>query len=144
MENNLILEKINGTLSKQKTEGFAIAYGLSEDGENLRFEEISRSVDVYDLINEIKNLQNAKSFDYLSITTWGWAAPLSPSGDIETAPSKHPEKRRVQLIICGSNIEKDIIGSCLNFQDTPNEPIYDTNDATGMLKDAFVNFFEEK
>jgi hypothetical protein len=67
---------------------------------------------------------------------------LDSDGNIDGAPSKHPQKRRVKLIISGSNIEKGLIGSVINFSDDPDEPIYDYGDATGSLNDAFIDFFK--
>lgn len=137
-----ILAKINETLKFDTDEKSAVAYGINNDGDNLNCEIIVRSLDVYDLIESLESFNKTKSFDYLSIITWGWAAPLDSDGNIDGAPSKHPQKRRVKLIISGSNTEKGLIGSILNFSDQPDEPIFDYGDATGSLNDAFIEFFK--
>jgi hypothetical protein len=137
-----ILAKINEALKFDTDEKSAVAYGINNDSDNLNCEIIVRSLDVYDLIESLESFNKTKSFDYLSIITWGWAAPLDSDGNIDGAPSKHPQKRRVKLIISGSNTEKGLIGSILNFSDQPDEPIFDYGDATGSLNDAFIEFFK--
>ena len=143
MKNFKTLELINNTLNFDKDGSSAIAYGLHQNGDSLTHEVIGRCADVYDLIESLEDTDNAKSFDYLSIVTWGWAAPLNADGEVDGAPSKHPERRRVKLIISGSNSEKGLIGSILNFSDSPDEPVYDYGDATGSLNDAFIEFFND-
>lgn len=138
-----ILAQINEALKFDTDETKAVAYGISwsDEKESLECQVISSNADIYDLIDDLSDFSNASSFDYLSIITWGWAAPLDSDGNIDGAPSKHPQKRRVKLIISGSNIEKGLIGSVINFSDDPDEPIYDYGDATGSLNDAFIEFF---
>lgn len=142
MDKTQTLELINNALKFDMNEDSATAYGIRKDGDNLKCEIISRSADVYDLISSLADYDNAKSFDYLSIITWGWAAPLNEDGSVDGAPSKHPKKRRVKLIISGSNAEKGLIGSVVNFSDAPDEPVFDYGDATGSLATAFTEFFE--
>lgn len=142
MDNKKTLKTISKTLEFETNEKSAIAYGLTHDGDEMKFELIARHPDIYELIEHLDAFSNAKTFDYLSIITWGWAAPLNSKGEIEGQPSKHPEKRRVKLIISGSNTEKGLIGSALVFSDSPDETIYDFGDATGSLSDAFSEFFK--
>ena len=139
-----ILEQINEVLKFDTDETKAVAYGISwsDEKESLECKVISSHADIYDLIENLSGFSNVNSFDYLSIITWGWAAPLDSAGNIDGAPSKHPQKRRVKLIISGSNAEKGLIGSVLNFSDQPDEPVFDYGDATGSLNDAFINFFK--
>lgn len=139
-----ILEQINEVLKFDTDETKAVAYGInwSDEKESLECKVISSHADIYDLIENLSGFSNVNSFDYLSIITWGWAAPLDSDGNIDGAPSKHPQKRRVKLIISGSNAEKGLIGSVLNFSDQPDEPVFDYGDATGSLNDAFIKFFK--
>lgn len=137
MENYKTLELINNTLSFDQNQDSAVAYGLHQVGDSLSYEVIGRSPDVYDLIDDLSSIGTAKSFDYLSIITWGWAAPLNENGGVDGAPSKHPLKRRVKLVISGKNPD-GLIGSVVNFSDDVENPVYDTGDATGSLNDAFV------
>lgn len=142
MDKTQTLELINNALKFDMNEKSATAYGINRDGDSLKCEVISRMADVYDLIDSLFDCDNAKSFDYLSIITWGWAAPLGENGEVDGAPSKHPQKRRVKLIISGSSAEKGLIGSVVNFSDAPDEPVFDYGDATGSLASAFTEIFE--
>ena len=67
----------------------------------------------------------------LGVLTCGWAAPV---GDGETAPSCHPERRRVRFATITTT--ELITGSALEFQDTSGEPIFDDGSASGSLRDA--------
>jgi hypothetical protein len=141
-----ILAQINEALKFDTDETKAVAYGISwsDEKESLECQVISSNADIYDLIENLSNFNNVNNFDYLSIITWGWAAPLNENGEVDGAPSKHPQKRRVKLIISGSNSEKGLIGSILNFSDEPDQPVFDYGDATGSLNDAFTDFFKEQ
>lgn len=143
MENQTALEKINEVLKFDTDETFATAYGISQDGEKLKCEVIKKGSDVYELMENLDDLKVSKAFDYLSIITWGWAAPLKSNGEIDGAPSCHPERRRVKLIISGSSDEKGLIGSALTFSDSPENTIFDFGDATGSLSDVFQSLFED-
>ena len=139
-----ILEQINEVLKFDTDETKAVAYGISwsDEKESLECKVISSHADIYELIENLSGFSNVNSFDYLSIITWGWAAPLNSNGEVDVAPSKHPQKRRVQLIISGSSSEKGLVGSILNFSDEPDSPVFDFGDATGSLSDAFTDFFK--
>lgn len=70
----------------------------------------------------------------LGVLTCGWAAPV---GGDETPPSRHPERRRVRLAaIATSDL---VIGSALEFQDDPDQPIFDDGSASGSLRDALLD-----
>ncbi len=70
----------------------------------------------------------------LGVLTCGWAAPI---GGCETPPSCHPERRRVRLAAIATT---DLVtGSVLEFQDTPDEPIFDDGSASGSLRDALLD-----
>jgi hypothetical protein len=69
----------------------------------------------------------------LGVVTCGWAAPID---DGETPPSCHPQRRRVRLAMIATS---DLItGSVLEFQDDPNQPIFDDGSASGALRDALL------
>lgn len=70
----------------------------------------------------------------LGVLTCGWAAPI---GGGETPPSRHPERRRVRLAAIATT--DLVIGSMLEFQDTPDEPIFDDGSASGSLRDALLD-----
>jgi len=70
----------------------------------------------------------------LGVLTCGWAAPV---GGDETPPSSHPGRRRVRLAVIATT---DLVtGSVIEFQDTPNEPIFDDGSGSGSLRDALLD-----
>ena len=70
----------------------------------------------------------------LGVLTCGWAAPV---GSDETPPSCHPGRRRVRLAVIATT---DLVtGSVIEFQDTPDEPIFDDGSGSGSLRDALLD-----
>jgi hypothetical protein len=56
--------------------------------------------DVYDLLCSYESTKLAQESDYLVLSTCGWAKPISDDEeDDEIAPSQHPARRRVFLLI---------------------------------------------
>jgi hypothetical protein len=119
----------------------AKAYGIStnEKGE-LKSVLIDFNPDVYDLIEEIRNQNKHLLFEYVSLVTTGWAAPLNDNGEVDGAPSKHPDRRRVALAIAVNIANKNIFGSVIKFDDA-DEKVYDFNNATGSLAEAINELF---
>jgi hypothetical protein len=89
--------------------------------------------DIYDLIEATVA---EDSVNYYAVITAGWAAPTdSLDGSV---PSKHPERRRVQLLCV---VGRDgSAGSALKFGDE-KELIIDEGQATGSLADALASIF---
>jgi hypothetical protein len=111
-------------------------YGIKvEEGKNITANLLEYSGDVYELLVCMQNDNRIDLFDYLSVVTTGWAAPLNSNGEVDCAPSQHKERRRVSLVIAASVIEKEILGSVVDFQGDI-ERVYDFNQATGSLADA--------
>jgi hypothetical protein len=104
----------------------AVLYGVTEDGSNF---ELGRAPDVYDLLD---GEYPSAGVVGLAVHTTGWAAPLNPDGEVEGAPSKHPERRRVALVAV---MTAEGMGSALSFADDPDEIITDSS-GTGQLSDA--------
>jgi hypothetical protein len=70
----------------------------------------------------------------LGVLTCGWAAPV---GGDETPPSCHPGRRRVRLAVIATT---DLVtGSVIEFQETPDEPIFDDGSGSGSLRDAMLD-----
>ncbi len=115
-------------------------YGVTiTDDDEAKLTLISKHADVYELL-ERASRKVAKSFDFTAVVTTGWAAPLPKdySDDDEvTAPSQHPDKRRVRLVIVASPVD---VVSVLRFQDEPDATITDEGGATGSLNDAIRQF----
>jgi hypothetical protein len=103
---------------------------------------VANSADVYDLIEHIDADKLQSNYNYFSVLTTGWAAPLNEHGEIDGAPSKHKDRRRVTLVI-GINIDdKVLVGSALKFDDD-DEIIFDFGDATGSLANAILELLED-
>jgi hypothetical protein len=66
---------------------------------------------------------------------------LGANGEVEGAPSQHPNRRRVCLFVSLDILNKEVIGSCLKFDDD-EEVIYDFNQATGSLALALESLVE--
>lgn len=132
-----ILEAIQNLLDFDQDSSCAIMYGITagDDG-NLHFINFSQNADVYELIDNIAQDQFHLNYDYITLKTTGWAAPLDEDGNVQGAPSKHPERRRVRLFVTVDVANKKTIGSSLTFGDDPENPIYDFNEATGSLAEA--------
>ena len=102
------------------------------------------SGDVYDLIESKASLELAKRSDFIAIVTCGWAAPLSKDtnddDDDKVAPSQHPLRRRVRLVVLAS---RSSVASVLRFSDTPDETVTDEGKATGSLADAILKLMAQ-
>jgi len=90
--------------------------------------------DVYELLESEASMELAKRSEYVAIVTCGWAAPIrEDDDDEEVAPSQHPARRRVRLVVLAS---RSSVSSVLRFSDTPDEVVTDAGKATGSLADA--------
>lgn len=99
--------------------------------------------DVYELIESDASLELAKRSDFIAIVTCGWAAPLSKDtndDDDKVAPSQHPLRRRVRLVVLAS---RSSVSSVLRFSDTPDETVTDEGKATGSLADAILKLMAQ-
>jgi hypothetical protein len=70
----------------------------------------------------------------IGIITVGWAAPTC---DTDTAPSEHPDRRRVHLITITSRGYED--AAILTFHDETENEITFAEGGTGQLADALHN-----
>lgn len=93
--------------------------------------------DVYDLLDSEDSHLVAKVSDYVAVVTCGWASPLQDTDDDEIAPSQHPQRRRVRLVVMAN---KEGVASVLRFQDD-TETVTDEGQATGSLADAIKALF---
>ena len=102
------------------------------------------SGDVYDLIESNASVELARRSEFIAIVTCGWAAPLSKDtnddDDDKVAPSQHPQRRRVRLVVLAS---RSSVASVLRFSDTPDETVTDEGKATGSLADAILNLMAQ-
>lgn len=93
------------------------------------------SGDVYELLESEASMELAKRSEFIAIVTCGWAAPIreDDDDDDQVAPSQHPARRRVRLVVLAS---RSSVSSVLRFSDTPDEVVTDAGKATGSLADA--------
>jgi hypothetical protein len=133
----LISEQLEGRFDLKRAMFFAI--NETDDG-RVALALAGEHGDIYDLLDSDDSRAVAKVSDYIAVLTSGWAAPLptSDSDDAEVAPSQHPERRRVRLMVFAS---KDGWASVMRFSDTPDETITDDGNAQGALADAIMDLF---
>ena len=100
--------------------------------------------DVYDLLSDEYTLSVAKNSEYIAVLTCGWASPIDPdkdeNDDDQVAPSQHPQRRRVRLMVLAS---RNGVASVLRFSDSPNETVTDDGNARGSLADAVLKLFAQ-
>ncbi|NBO58577.1 MAG: hypothetical protein EBU73_06525 [Chitinophagia bacterium] len=133
------IKEILGILATSDSQENAKAYGITVNEDGLQIKDIAQNADVYMLIDELiddKRLANV-SFNYFCLLTTGWAAPLDENGEVSGAPSKHPERRRVSLLVTADMNDKTNIISAIKFHgDDDDEIVFDYNQATGSLAEA--------
>lgn len=117
-------------------------YGVrtNSDGGLVDVEHVGSSKDVYDLLStpaSLRNQDNHTNYTTWALVTTGWAAPLAADGNIEGAPSEHPGRRRVRLVVTAN---LDGVASVVRFEESPLETIVDPGQATGSLNDAVLSF----
>lgn len=131
------LETIQKMLDFDTSSASAVMYGISiNDDGNPQFVKFAEDGDVYDLIENIRQDQIHRNYNYITLKTTGWAAPINADGSVNGAPSEHPERRRVRLFVTLDINNEKVIGSSLTFNDDSENPIYDFNTAEGSLADA--------
>ena len=95
--------------------------------------------DVYDLIGAV---ESKKKYNHYAVFTCGWASPINKDQDDndQIAPSQHPERRRVQLVLVASRDGKQ--ASALRFNND-TELVTDDGNARGSLAEAFAEIFSQ-
>ena len=122
---------------------YGVNIGPHAGTDELMLSFILENGDIYDLLDTPESAC-ARLFDAAALVTCGWAAPLPASHDDEsddttlTAPSEHPERRRVRLVVVVSDSG---VGSVLRFEDDDEHPILDAGAARGPLADAVNSFW---
>ncbi len=96
--------------------------------------------DVYELLESADAHRVAKKSKNILILTCGWAAPLptDENDDSEVAPSQHPARRRVALMIVAGD---DGIVSTIRFADS-DEVVVDEGKAQGSLAEAIYELWK--
>lgn len=133
---------LNSQLADQFDNPFSIPssrmYGVSvnDDGIITDLHFVESHPDIYDLLDKPASERNL-SFTTFALVTTGWAAPLNADGEVDGAPSEHPGRRRVRLIITAN---LDGVASVLRFEDDSEDIVVDPGSATGALADALTRF----
>ncbi len=126
------------TLTMEGGEGFtmeqAILFAYCADG----FRLLATAEDIYEALESLPHIQSLKEDDQgIGIITTGWAAPLGDNGEVEGAPSAHPERKRVRLCSCVERGGK--MGSALAFETDPDDLVTDEGNGTGSLANALLS-----
>jgi len=114
----------------------------SENTPTIASQPLDASGDVYELLDTTMVADALQAYGYAAVITCGWASPLADDGENnEVAPSKHPKRRRVRLVLVTDGIS---ITSILRFSDTQDETMVDEVQATGSLADALLQAANRK
>ena len=119
----------------------ALFFAINETDEGVAMVLAGEHGDVYDLLDSDDSRAVAKVSDYIALVTCGWASPIttdSDDDDEQVAPSEHPQRRRVRLMVFAG---KDGWASVMRFSDTPDETITDDGTARGALAEAIMSLF---
>lgn len=141
--NESTLTEVFNTLNIDRDQDTAKAYGLTYLDNELVAKFIDDDGDIYSLIeniNDDKILPNT-NFNFFTMITHGWAAPLNNDGEVDGAPKSHPDRRRVRLVIAVDMKNGNDIASIMQFEDDPDNLIFDHGNATGSLAEAISSLF---
>lgn len=113
----------------------SLIFADENDTNNIIVDDIVKSPDIYDAFEQIiaQEMCATQFLIGMSVDTSGWAAPLNDAGEVEGAPSEHPQRQRVRLNMVITN---DGVASVISFQES-GERTYDEGSAHGSLSDAF-------
>jgi len=131
-------QKIHDLLGGEFNLPKASIYSVKRASDELKVVKRNDNGDVYDLLSDEYSLDVAKNSEYIAVLTCGWAAPVTADDDDEIAPSQHPQRRRVRLVIVAN---PKGVASVLRFSDNPNETVIDEGQAKGSLADAVQELF---
>lgn len=132
----LISEQLEGDFDLKT----ALFFAINETDEGVAMVLAGEHGDVYDLLDSDDSRAVAKVSDYIALVTCGWASPITEGtdDDEQVAPSQHPQRRRVRLMVFAG---KDGWASVMRFSDTPDETITDDGTARGALAEAIMGLF---
>ena len=142
---NKFEEKVQSVTGFDLKQAQLIGIELSASSENsptIASQPLDASGDVYELLDTTMVADAVKAYGYAAVITCGWAAPLADDDEnTEVAPSKHPKRRRVRLVLVTDGIS---ITSVLRFSDTQDETMTDEGQAVGSLADALLQATKRK
>ena len=125
----------------------AVLYSVNKTDEGKTvIVKVGEHGDVYELLESSDSSKIAKVSDFVAVLTCGWASPITKKDDSDDddddnhlAPSQHPERRRVRLVVLAS---KSGVASVLRFSDKPDEIVSDSGNARGSLADAVSSLYQ--
>ena len=139
-----VVENIHNTVNYSFDSKHCEAFGVLIDKDlNVQIEKIDSSTDIYDMLDtDNDNLLNQiNKYDMVSFATNGWAAPIAKDNDDEysdVAPSQHPERRRVKMVIFSDKFGQQM--SAISFRNENDEYVLDDylfdDSGTGSLSNA--------
>jgi hypothetical protein len=113
-------------------------YGVNFSGEDMQLSFVLEHGDIYQLLDTPESTC-ARMFDAAALVTCGWAAPIAEGADEpDSAPSVHPQRRRVRLVIV---VGDSGVASVLRFRDDADNPILDGGEARGPLAEAVASYW---
>jgi hypothetical protein len=134
----ILSEYIHDAVDPNFNMGTAIAYGVMVNNNlTVQMEQIASNGDIYDMLYDNPALTSqVKNYDFITIATTGWAAPIKDGNDEDNdlAPSQHPERRRVRLLVSANSHLQ--FASSISFSDDIENPVFDYGDARGALAEA--------
>ena len=104
-------------------------------GDKLISDKVIADVDVYDLLESDEVRELAQNSDALALFTSGWGAPISNDDTDEVAPSKHPQRQRVVLLVVAN--KHGVIATMRKGTDD----IIIEEEGRGALADALTELF---
>lgn len=123
----------------------AILYSINRSDDGIdTIVKVKDDGDVYELLDNSDSAKIAKVSDFIAVLTCGWASPINRDDDNDddpVAPSQHPERRRVRLLVLAS---KSGVASVLRFSDKPDEIVSDNGQARGSLADAVQSLYKKR
>lgn len=127
----------------QKTAKLIAVFGTNEleiTSDDLA--QVAEHGDVYEMLESDIAHATASFADAITLVTCGWASPITEgqSEDEQIAPSEHPERRRVRLVVTAT---REHTASVLRFSDDWDNPITDEGHARGSLADAVRELFQD-
>jgi hypothetical protein len=113
-------------------------YSIKTDG---TFRLIHSHGDVYEGFEQIPSIVRwSKEDEAIAVESCGWAAPITENEDDDTAPSQHPNRRRVRLVSVITNTFET--ASAIGFADN-GEVLTDAGEARGSMAEAMWEMMRE-
>jgi len=132
----IVENKLNDIYDFEPRKAHIYGVTLNPETDEVSLGETHNLGDIYRLLASSQARKLAKKSDFVAILTCGWAAPADDSDEI--APSSHPKRRRVRLVIVANRKQ---VASVLRFQDQPHDTVLDEGQGQGQLADAVKKLF---